>query len=47
MSDDKHRDINIDFTWLILFLLFVLCIGEPDLLDVLQKWCANYVGATT
>lgn len=50
MADNDKVTVRVssdDIGAAILILgLLVLCWGDPDLLDVLARWCANYMEAT-
>jgi hypothetical protein len=46
MSDEKRITIKVldDFGLYLLPIFFlVMCIGDPDLFDVLQEWCRRYM----
>jgi hypothetical protein len=47
MGDNDRVNVRVssdDIGMSILVLgLLVLCWGDPDLLDVLAKWCSNYM----
>jgi len=50
MSNDDRPPVNVTVesstVWpsLFCFLLgFVMCYGDPDLLDVLEEWCRRYM----
>lgn len=53
MSSEKEKpDVRVivessDFWWVAaLVILFIVCQGDPDLMDVLQEWCRRYLEST-
>lgn len=46
MADQVKVDADNGMGWALIFVaLFVLTWGEPDLLDVIERYCANYMEA--